>query len=99
MANFLTEHPDLPIVAHNESYDHWKVLKPAYDRVDNVKNLPKKERWRCTMKLAQQKFIRDDYFLDAVLLSCGLEPREDDEPHDAMNDAQLTAGAYMYLVK
>ena len=86
-------------MAHNESYDHWKVLKPAFDRVDNVKNLPKKERWRCTMKLAQQKFIRDDYFLDAVLLSCGLEPREDDEPHDAMNDAQLTAGAYMYLVK
>ena len=83
LANFLNGRKDFPIVVHNEYYDHWKVLKPAFDRVGNSKGLPKKERWRCTKKLAKQKLTQDAYFLDAVLESCGMEPRDGDECHDA----------------
>ena len=30
LANFLNEHPDLPIVAHGVNYDFKKVLRPAF---------------------------------------------------------------------
>ena len=54
---FLSKFPDLPIVAHNEAYDHWRVLAPAFERVGNLRALPKKDRWRCTLKLAKRKLI------------------------------------------
>ena len=53
LINFLNEHPDLPIVAHNVEYDRDTVLKKAFDRVDNVNSLPPAERWRCTLKMSE----------------------------------------------
>ena len=99
LVNFLNEHKDLPIVAHNESYDHWKVLKPAFEKVGKLEALPKTDRWRCTQKLAQQKLVQDAYFLDAVLESCGYDARDEDEPHEAGTDALLAARVYMHLVQ
>ena len=54
LANFLNEHPDLPIVAHGIKHDYYKVLRPAFQRVDNLMDLPKAGRWRCTIDLADR---------------------------------------------
>ena len=53
LINFLNEHPDLPIVAHNAEYDRDTVLKGAFDRVDNANSLPPADRWRCTLKMSE----------------------------------------------
>ena len=97
LANFLTQHPDLPIVAHNEWYDHWKVLKPAFERVGNLEGNPKAERWRCTLKFAKKKLNQDCWKLDAVVEACDVDPRDEDLKHDAKVDARLAGEVYMKL--
>jgi DNA polymerase III epsilon subunit-like protein len=37
--------------------------------------------------------------LDEVLEHCGFARREEDVPHDAIEDAQLVAKIYMVLIK
>ena len=48
LAYFLSEYPDLPIVAHNADYDFGDVLSKAFKNVGNFDKLPKASRWRCT---------------------------------------------------
>ena len=38
LTNFLNEHEELPIVAHNAAYDRDDVLLPAFKRVGNDTN-------------------------------------------------------------
>jgi DNA polymerase III epsilon subunit-like protein len=75
------------------------VLKPAFERVGNEKAIPKEERWRCTLKLAKQKLKLHFWHLDGVVESCDINPRDEDDKHDASIDAQLAGEAYMSLVK
>ena len=75
------------------------MLASAFERVGNVKALPKQNRWRCTQKLAKQKLDILLYSLDGVLEGCGFEPREDGAYHNALIDAQHAGKVYMHLVK
>lgn len=98
LANYLNQHPDLPIVAHNVAYDRDKVLKSAFARVENLDGLPKAGRWRCTMELSERlpnSYIKN---LDAVLQDCGFDSRDWDSIHDAVIDAQCCAKIYMHLI-
>ena len=86
-------------MAHGKKHDYNKVLRPAFQRVDNFKVLPKPERWRCTIDLADRLPKCEIKLLDEVLEHCGFERREEDALHDALDDAQLAAKVYMYLIK
>ena len=55
LANFLNRERDFPIVCHNVRYDRDEVLRPAFERVNNLVALPHNDRWICTMKLAYQR--------------------------------------------
>jgi DNA polymerase III epsilon subunit-like protein len=48
LMNFLNLHRELPIVAHNAKHDRDQCLKPAFEKVGNLKNLAEEERWKCT---------------------------------------------------
>ena len=53
LLNFLNRYPDLPIVAHNVKYDRDDVLKPAFEKVQNLDKFPPRQRWRCTLVMAK----------------------------------------------
>ena len=99
LAAFLNERKDLPIVAHSAKYDRDEVLGPAYDRVGNIKNLPDSSRWRCTFELSYRLPKSNARNLDEVLEALGMNPRKDDEPHNAIHDAMLCGEVYKKLIK
>ena len=84
LANFLNNYPDLPIVVYGKNHDYKKVLVPAFERVDNLKKLPKTERWRCALDLASRLPQLYTFSLDNVLEHCGFESRDEEEPHNAI---------------
>ena len=98
LVSFLNTHKDLPIVTHNVAYDRDTVLSKAFEKVGNFDKLPPKERWKCTMKMAQGFPDITVWSLDGVLDHFGLEGRDEDKPHDALVDCILTAAAYMKLM-
>ena len=87
--NFFKARPELPIVVYGKKHDYWKVLRPAFERVDNIKMVPKPERVICALDMASRLPNLDTYFLDDVLEKCGLDRRLDDAFHDAKDDAVL----------
>lgn len=99
VANFLSQEPDFPIVAHNVEFDRDKVLRPAFERVGHPDLIAKDGRWRCTCKLAERLPNLESRKLDDVLEECGFERRKKDAIHDAVIDAELAAKVYMYLIK
>ena len=52
IVNFLNEHPDFPIVTHGVKHDYLLVLKPAFEKVENLERLPRDDRWLCTIELS-----------------------------------------------
>ena len=97
---FLNKHKDLPIVAHGVKHDRDKVLTQAFKKVDNLDALPPKERWRCSLDLADEKKIPTKYkSLDDLLVHFNLAKRDEDVKHDALKDARLAAQVYMCLMK
>ena len=97
LANFLTEYPDLPIVAHNADYDFGDVLSKAFKNVGTFDKIPKATRWRCTLNLARNKLKLSSYGLDEVLKGCGIKAREANKPHEAEEDAECAAKVYMHM--
>ena len=51
------------------------------------------------MVLADRMPKCENKSLDDVLEHCGFERREEDEPHDAIEDAKLAAKLYMFLIR
>ena len=41
LVNFLNQYPELPIVAHNMTYDRDDVLRPVFKKLDIEKLMPK----------------------------------------------------------
>ena len=97
LVNFLNQYPNLPIVAHNMTYDRDDVLRPVFKKLDIEKLMPKEQRWKCTVEMSKQwpKFIINS--LDALLSYLGCEEREEDEKHDAVKDCQYAAQIYMKM--
>ena len=89
LINFLRINHDYPIVVYGKKHDYWKVLRPAFERVDNIEKLPKSERVRGALNMASRLPNLDTYFLDDVLEKCGLDRRIEDAYHDAKEDALL----------
>lgn len=99
MVAFLNERKDLPIVAHSAKYDRDEVLGPAFDRVENIRNLPDSSRWRCTYSLSFRLPKVGARNLDEVLVALGMEARKEDAPHNAIQDAMLCGEVYKKLIK
>ena len=97
--NFLNVHIDLPIVAHNVKHDRDQCLKPAFKKVDNLKNLAEDKRWMCTFEMSYKVPYLTHRTLDDVLEHFNYERRNVEEHHSAMNDCRLTAKVYMKLVE
>ena len=97
--NFLNEHKDLPIIAHNVKHDRDQCLKPAFEKVGNLKNLADDERWRCTYEMSSKVPYLSYRNLDDILEHFGFDRRNMDELHNATNDCRLTAKIYMKLVE
>ena len=89
LAAFLNELPDLPIVAQSANYDRDEVLGVAFDKVGNIKKMPRASRWRCTYKLSFRLPKVEERNLDNILTALGIESRMAGEPHDAITDATL----------
>ena len=53
LVNFLKIHEDLPIVAHYIHHDRDTVLKGAFEKVNNVEQMPRNDRWRCTWEMCK----------------------------------------------
>ena len=88
--NFLNEEKDLQIVAHNVRYDRDFVLAKAFKKVGNEDKLPSIDRWDCTQLMAAYKLGSYLASLDELLYKFGLEERDEEEKHDALNDCFLT---------
>ena len=99
LVNFLNDHEDLPIVAHNVEYDRDKVLKKAFSKVNSPSILPPDDRWLCTFEMADVMLDLDSKTLDDLLEHFGFERREEDAHHEAIQDCELTAKKYMELMK
>ena len=103
LAEFLNREPNLPIVAHNVRYDRDSVLKPAFEKVGDLKNMPRDTRWVCTIKLADSRYdlvpSRINRGLDSLLEYLKLERREPGKAHEAMDDCIKTAHLYMKLTE
>ena len=97
--NFLNEHKDLPIDAHNVKHDRDQCLKPAFEKVGNLKNLADDKRWKCTYEMSYKVPYLTYRRLDDVLEHFGFERRNVEELHSATNDCRLTAKVYMKLVE
>ena len=96
--NFLNTHPDLPIVAHNVEHDRDQVLRPAFERVGAIHNLPKEERWRCTFEMSMRYKEIKHKSIEGVLEHFGLPGRDPEAKHDAVEDCRFAAAVYMKLM-
>ena len=94
IVNFLNENPDFPIVTHGFKHDYLLVLKPAFEKVDNIERLPKAERWQCTIELSKRLPMLGPKTLDNVLAELGYSRREQGAFHDAIYDAELCGICY-----
>ena len=97
LLHFLNEHSDLPIVAHGVRHDRDRVLKPAFEKVDNLGQLPMRSRWRCTVAMSKQLPGLCFSHLNEVLEYCGFD-RRDEEYHCALKDCRLAAKVYMAMM-
>ena len=99
IANFLNEYPDFPIVTHGARHDYLLVLKPAFEKVNNLERLPSADRWQCTIVLSKRLPMVGNRTLDNVLVELGYSRRVPGAFHDAIHDAQLCGLCYMKLVR
>lgn len=91
---FATFIGDLPVVAHNATFDWVRFLVPSFEKV----GLHATNRCICSMKLASNVFPgrgRNGYNLEAL---CGLYGYPIEGHHDALVDTISTAGLFAKLL-
>lgn len=99
LLKFLTKHEDLPIVAFFIGYDRDKVLSPAFRRLGLEEMDAQASRWRCAQALCKRTRNWKVLSLDDALSHFGYDRRDEDDPHDALEDARLAAQVYMAAMK
>lgn len=95
LISFLKQHDDLPIVAFFADYERDKVLTPAFQRLGLDDMAALTARWRCAQQMSMRTRNWKVWTLDDALSYFGLDRRDEEEQHDALQDARLAAQVYM----